>query len=286
MFSCQEWDKFLITDQELAESYEKVGDLNRSWMKKFIAYLFCFYGHDSRVEYTSIGRQRAGFIHEKVSFPVSKVAIFADNHLRIWNRLLAAAIPAVAAGTNEISVFMIKNQDESCPELLTSLELAGIENIFLNDRPDAVSAAELISNSPDTSLIDLSSRSLVDERLFKHPPGTEKYLRLSFTSTPRGLIWAENLTDWDYEILKWAHPDIEFIVGGVQASKAPEDFIKTDLEIHQLLQQPYDLFLGNGDIFRSSMIARGFSQGMEPFWLWPEIDRSFFMENRVYWKEI
>lgn len=286
MFSCQDWNKFLVADQEMALSYEMVGDLKRSWMKKYIACLFSFYGHDSRIEHAFIARQRAGFVHEKVSVPVSRAVIFAESDPETWNRLLAAVIPAIAAGTGEICVFLIKNQEESSPELLTSLELAGIENIFLNDRAQAGTAAGMISNSADTAIIDLCSRSPVEDIFSKSPANIQKYIRLSFADKPRALIWTERSMAWNYEIMRWAHPDMEFTVGGPFAHEAPEGFAKIGADVHEALEQPYDLFLGDVDIFRTSRIARGFSRGMEPFWLWPEIGKSFFTVNRVYWKEI
>ncbi len=286
MFPSKDWNRYLVSDQVLSYSYDFVGDVNRSWIKKFIAYLFSYYGHDSRTECVHKARERAGFVHERVSSPVPGVAVLADSHFKNWNRLLASVIPAAAAGTADILVFLIKNHEQPCPEILAALELAGVENIFLIDQQEIRSVAGVLSNARDAAIIDLCSRSPVEDIFAKHPDNNHKYIRLFFDHRPRALVWTERDTTWDYDTLKWAHPDVEFTVSGPLAGKAPSGFTAAQAELHQLPIHSYDLFLGPGDIFRSTRIARGFSRGMEPFWLWPEIDRNFFMINRVYWKEI
>lgn len=286
MIPSSNWSQYLVSDQALAKSYELVGDLKRSWMKKYIAYLFSYYGHDPRTQCVRTARERAGFIHETLSYPVPGAVIIARTYPRTWNRLLASVIPAISAGVEHIYVFLIQNHEELCPEILTSLELAGIENIFLIDCSESSCVPDMLSFVGDAALIDLCTTSPMENILFKDPGKLQKYIRLFFAHTPRGLIWAENSTAWDYDILKWAHPDMEFTVGGPVAHNAPSGFGTTDAPIKQLLSEDYDLLLGPGDIFRSSMVVRGFSPGMEPFWLWPQLDRSFFLINRVYWKEI
>lgn len=285
MIPSRDWSQYLVSDQVLAQSYALVGDFKRSWMKKYIAYLFSYYGHDPRTQCVRTARERAGFIHDTLSSPVPGVLIIAHSYPKIWNRLLASVIPAISAGVENIYIFLIKNHGEPCPEILTSLELAGVENIFLIDCPET-SVANILNSSRDAALIDLCAKSPMQDILFKSPGKAQKYIRLFFARRPRALIWTENITAWDYDILKWAHPDMEFTVGGPLAHNAPSGFATTDAAIQQLLSEQYDLFLGPEDIFRSSMVARGFSPGMEPFWLWPELDRSFFQINRVYWKEI
>lgn len=285
MFLYNEWSRFLITDQELGQSYEIVGDLKRSWIKKHLAYLFSFYGHDPSLEKTRSSRQRAGFVHREEARPVPGAVIFADSYPGIWNRLLAAFVPAIAAGVGDISVFLIRGRGNTCPEILTALELAGIENIFSIDQTQAGSVADM-TNGLDAVLMDLCTQSPVPDHFLQKPDNVRKYIRLFFDGTPRGLIWTGELEAWDYESVKWAHPDMEFTVGGPQADYVPPGFASTGSGIPEILEEHWDFFLGPEHVFRSSRIARGFSRGMEPFWIWPEIDKSFFMINRVYWKEI
>jgi hypothetical protein len=285
MIPSRDWSQYLVNDQVLAQSYTLVGDFKRSWMKKYIAYLFSYYGHEPRTQCVSSARERAGFIHDTLYSPVPEVLVIAHSYPKIWNRLLASVIPAISAGVEQIYICLIKNHEEPCPEILTSLELAGVENIFLIDGPETF-FANILDSVRDAGLIDLCAKSPMQKILFMSPGKAQHYIRLFFARRPRALIWTENHSAWDYDILKWAHPDMEFTVGGPLAHKAPSGFVKTDAAIQQLLSEKYDLFLGPEDIFRASMVARGFSPGMEPFWLWPELDKSFFRIHRTYWKEI
>ncbi len=281
----QDWNKFLVSEQELARSYELVNELKRSWMKKHIAYLFSFYGHDYMIERVRSATQRAGFTHEMISAPVSRAAVFFYGHSKAWNRLLAAVIPAAAAGVDEIYVFLTGGIEQYCPEVLTALELAGIENTFLIDQAQAGSVFRTICSEPGTALMNLCSNTLAQTDSVDFPSIILKYIPLSFQGKPRGLIWASENSCWDYDTIKWAHADVEFTVGGPLAPKAPPGFKAVMSEGERLLQGPYDLFLGIRNLFRPGVSPRGFSQGMEPFWIWPEIDQSFFKTNRVYWKE-
>lgn len=287
MLSLQEWNTCLVDDEVMAQSYQTTGDLNRSWMKKFIAYLMSFYGHETRTEYVETARRKTGFSQTRISFPVPRTVILTDARLKTWNRLLAAAIPAIAAGTGEIFVFLIlDDRDELCPEILTSLELAGIENIFVISPENTLSLAQSITEDGPLAIIDLCTQSPVEKYFYNHPHHTKKYIRLPMQNNPEILIWTDRENIWNYEIIQWAHPDARFTLGGPLSGNGPKNFSRTDADIPELLNKSFDLFLGPEKMFRSGAIPRGFSQGMEPFWLWPEIDNSFFTINRLYCQEI
>lgn len=282
----QEWNRYLVSQDEMARSYHLTGDLNRSWMKKFIAYLCSFYGIDSRLETIESVVHKASFTHIRKTQPVPLAAVFAYTNQGEWNRLLAAAIPAITAGTEETAVFLIKQgQQEPSPDILTSLELAGIENIYLVEISQAESAAEVLAETGKAALMNLCQDNKadgMDRKLSSNP----KYLKLSSQPDMRALIWADGINVWNYEIISWANPSMQCTVAGPEADKAPDNFVRTDAPLQELLEQPFDVFFGPDDIFKSCNIPRGFSQDMEPFWIWTELNTGFFKQNRVYWKEI
>ncbi|MFP4083793.1 MAG: hypothetical protein ACLFP9_03455 [Desulfonatronovibrio sp.] len=287
MLSLQEWNSCLVSDEVMAQSYQDTGDLQRSWMKKFIAYLLSFYGHETRSEYIETARRKTGFSQTRTSFPVPKTVILTDTRLKSWNRLLAAAIPAIAAGTDEILVFLNKeDKDEPCPEILTSLELAGIENIFVIPSENVRLLFQGITEDGPLAIMDLCTQSPVEKYFYNHPRYAQKYIRLILRNKPEILIWAEHKNSWDYEAIQRAHPDAGFTLAGPVPGDAPQNFIRTDADIHELFKKSFDLFLGPEKMFTSCAIPRGFSRGMEPFWLWPEIDNSFFTINRIHLQEI
>ncbi|MFO7727187.1 MAG: hypothetical protein R6X11_02555 [Desulfonatronovibrio sp.] len=287
MLSLRDWNTCLVSDEVMAQSYRDTGDLKRSWMKKFIAYLLSFYGHETRAEYIETSRRKTGFSQTRISFPVPRTVILTNTGLKAWNRLLAAAIPAIAAGTDEIFVLLVKeDKDEICAEILTALELAGIENIFFLSPEDALLLSRNISEDGPLAVIDLCTQSPVEKYFHSHPLSTRKYIHLPLRNNPRILVWAEHKSIWDYEIIQWAHPDAGFTLAGPVPGSAPQKFTVTDVPAPELFKKSFDLFLGPEKMFRSGTMPRGFSRGMEPFWLWPEIDNNFFIVNRIHCQEI
>lgn len=287
MLFLQDWNTCLVSDEVMAQSYQATGDLKRSWMKKFIAYLLNFYGFETRTEYIETARRKTGFSHTRISFPVPRTLILTNASVQAWNRLLAAAVPAIAAGTGEIFILVVKeDNNEICPEILTSLELAGIENIFFTSSEEALSFTRNISEHDPLAIMDLCSRSPVEKHFYNPALPTQKYIRLPLQNKPEILVWAEHKSTWDYEIIQWAHPDAGFTLAGSLPGNAPQNFTRTDAPAPELFKKHFDLFLGPEKMFRSGTIPRGFSRGMEPFWLWPEIDNNFFTINRLYCQEI
>ena len=284
MLSGNGWSRFLVTDQELEKAYETVGDLNRSWMKKHLAYLFSFYGHEISLEKTRTSRQRTGFVFSEAVSPAPGAVILADSCPGIWNRILAALVPAMAAGVGDISVFLFRNKEGICPEILTALELAGIEDIFLIEHPQVPAVMKMCANA-SSLILDLCFRSPVPADFSQRSCGFKTYIRLFFDGKPRGLVWTGDDHEWDYETIRWAHPDMEFTLCGTKADSAPSGFICSSPQDSEILEEKWDLFLGPEEVFRAAGITRGFSPGMEPFWIWPEIDKGLFMTSRLYWKE-
>jgi hypothetical protein len=284
MLADKEWSRLLVTDQELEEAYGKVGDLKRSWIKKHLAYLFSFYGHEVSLEKTRTYRQRTGFVYNEAIIPVPAAVMVADSCPGTWNRVLAALVPAIAAGVDNISAFLLRSKQGVCPEMFTALELAGIEDIFIIEHAQAGAVMEMSMNI-NAVILDLCSQTFVPADFSQRSAIFKTYIRLYFAGKPRGLIWAGEQEDWDYETVRWANPDMEFTVSGPKAESAPRDFRRSALQDSEILEGKWDIFLGPEHMFNSAGITRGFSRGLEPFWLWPEIDKALFMTNRVYWKE-
>lgn len=287
MVTNMDWTKLQVSDAEMEEAYEHVGGLKRSWMKKHIAYLSCMYGLDTSLEVSWSRSFRAGYISRRLSGPFPELFVFADNSHRAWNLLTAAVIPAIASGVGNIYVFLVSGRQKTCAEILTCLELSGVESIYLLEKSAAVSMIkEFVKSKEIFSVIDMCAESPYKEVRPESPCRRENYTRLVLGPEPQGLIWSEEDSTWDYEIIKWAHPDTRFTVAGPGASRASAHFDTAKKDSRELLARHYDIFLGPWDIFRSSSIAQGFAPGMEPFWLWPNLDKKCFAVNRVFWEEI
>ncbi|RQD67528.1 MAG: hypothetical protein D5R98_00785 [Desulfonatronovibrio sp. MSAO_Bac4] len=286
MIVSKDLEKRLIDDNDLEKSYSITGDLNRSWMKKQIACLFNIYNHNAGFESTSIQHMRAGIQQYQAQAPFQSLLVFVNNSFRAWNRLLALTVPAVTSGIKDIGVFFVRdNQAEPYPQILTALELAGIENIY-------VITQDQLKSLPVTS--DMFQNSIIADicpENISHFPGISlsgnfKYTRCFHKSSFEGLVWAESEYDWNLEIIQEAHPDVSFTIAGPETPIDVPGLTVSKKDFSTLTKKHWDLFLGPENLYTQTNIPLGLSPGMEALWLWPHIDNHFFKTRQTYCKEI
>lgn len=286
MIISKDLEKTLINDDDLEQSYFLTGDLNRSWMKKHISCLFNIYKYNDGFVSTNIQHIRAGIQQYRASAPFQNLLVFVNTSFKAWNRLLALIVPAITSGIKDIDVFFIREpRAEPCPEILTALELAGIENIYVltQDHLKTLSARfKLCQNSIITDLCPENISHLFSNLL----PDNTKYTRCFYKPCLRGLIWTEPEYALDLEIITRTHPDVIFTIAGPEIHKNVHHLEVSQKDFFTLANEHWDIFLGPEYLYTQTHIPLGLSPGMEALWLWPDIDSHFFKTKQTYCKEI
>ncbi|WP_457572294.1 hypothetical protein [Desulfovulcanus sp.] len=277
-------ERFALDDQILAQSYEQLGDVKRSWLKKLIAHLYNYYGRKNCQEKMVSMAYAQGFKSYVRISPWNLLVCVIDNQFKAANKVLAAIMPALMAGTKEIIVILENSEHKEMPEqILVGLELMGVENILLMDKENISNfMQEIVSNNAVDGLFCLGDKEIVSQLV-----GQKNY----FFWSPRPVKLAGLVVDtdlnWDVEILSWANPDLEFIVltdkkgndwsGNFRVFEGrEEDFWSQDFDV---------LFASEKEFLKNRRITLGFGPGQESSWIWPELDGSFFYHRQIFWSE-
>ncbi|MFN2266964.1 MAG: hypothetical protein ABR533_01710 [Desulfonatronovibrio sp.] len=286
MIISKDLEKNLVSDNDLEKSYSITGDLNRSWMKKQIACLFNIYNHNDGFESTSTQHIRAGIEQYQARNSFQNLLVFANNSFTAWNRLLSLTVPAVTSGIKDIGVFFIRDtQAEPYPEILTALELAGIENIYVITHDQLKTLRANSDLFIDSIIADLCPENISHLLSNSFSDNTE-YTRCFYKHSLKGLIWAEPEYVWNLETITKAHPDVIFTIAGPEIPDDVHCMTVSEKDLSTLTKKHWDIFLGPEYLYTQTRIPLGLSPGMEALWLWPNIDNHFFKTRQTYCKEI
>ncbi len=120
-------EEYQIGDTFLAEKYEEISPENRSRIKTAIAFHFSLHKAQNEEElyYSHTNSGLFYGIHQKAA---PFLVCVLEEGFASPAQLLATLCPAVIAGVENIFIFLAQNTADS---ILGSLELCGIENIYL-----------------------------------------------------------------------------------------------------------------------------------------------------------
>lgn len=276
-------DSYLISDDILAAAYSGTTLKCRAWMKKQTAHLCTHYGLDGHHYTRSLQHRASAFSRTSMSRPVDYAGLIIDSSPPAWNKLLALLVPAAMQGSTETGVFVLSDNPEAInPELLTAMELAGIEDIYCLDMDTLQVWLSRQGQNPECLFFSCSRDFNVPDK-GNHPFNRRRWLNLPAGNTYRAAVWADKNHDWDWDALAWANPDVYFLAAGEKAGQAPEGFEILDVEPGELKDLEVDVFFGPEEYFRESRARLGLSPGLEACWVWPGLDRHFFSSRREFW---
>ncbi len=276
-------DSYLISGEIMAAAYSGTSLQRRAWMKKQTAHVCTHYGLDGTHYTKSLQYSASGFSRTSMSRPMEYAGLIIDSSPPAWNKLLALLVPAAMQASTDAGVFVLSEDPAAIqPELLTALELAGIEDIYCLD-PDTLQDWLNSLRQDRECLFFACARdfNVPDKRHCL--PGGKSWLHLPGQKTYRAAVWAGKKDNWDWDALAWANPDVRFMVSGEQSGQAPEGFEILNTDPDDLQGMDLDVFYGPEKYFRGTKAHLGLSPGLEACWVWPGLDRHFFTSRREYW---
>ncbi len=276
-------DSYLISDEIMAAAYSGTSLQRRAWMKKQTAHVCTHYGLDGSHYTKSLQYSASGFSRTSMSRPLEYAGLIIDSSPPAWNKLLALLVPAAMQTSTDTGVFVLSEDPAAInPELLTALELAGIEDIYCLD-PDTLQDWLNSQRQDLECLFFACTRDFNVPDKGHYPLDGRRWLHLPGPKTYRAAVWAGKNDNWDWDALAWANPDVYFLVAGEKSGQAPEGFELLDAEPGDLQDIDLEVFYGPEEYFRESRARLGLSPGLEACWVWPGLDRHFFSSRREFW---
>lgn len=123
-----------VPDSICAEAYEQTPAPQRAAIKTAMALALAHYGENSGLTSQQRHDIRHGIIARQTSRPADLALIVFAAGYRACARLAAACIPAILAGVQNIAALCLGGKP--CGNVLTTLELCGIEDIFAAEKAD------------------------------------------------------------------------------------------------------------------------------------------------------
>ncbi len=278
-----ELEPYLVSDEIMAAAYAGTSLQRRAWMKKQTAHLCSHYGLDPAQHFQRLVYQDSALSGTSISRPVEFVGLVIDSNAAAWNKILALMVPAAVYAGSGTAVFIPdKDQSELPPDLLTALELAGIENIFCLSLDDLTEWKNSLDDKLECIFFSVTKENHSPEQNYLFL-GKQHWLHLSPVHFSRAAVWVGKEEHWDWEAMIWANPEVSFIAAGTNSVLAPGAVQVLDMDLSDFLKQDMDVYYGPEEYFRHTMACLGLSPGMEACWVWPGLDSRFFLSRRQFW---
>ena len=261
----------LVSDEEFGNAYEAVAPELRALLKTNIALQHSLYGTPA-VTWT---REERHWRHDYVTVHEKKPAdwccVLLSQQYNSAPRLLAALMPALLAGVEDVMVVRMSGDEESPwpVELLAALELAGQENVIsCHETMAATLFGALPSDATGRVLMLGDMPQTVGMCLADMPSCVSLWAEPYLAGI--GLIPQEE-AEWNVDVLKWAHPDWNMV-----------DLSEVD-DISTLGGTGFAAIACNGDKMDTvpDTVPFVLGSGQEACWVWPDLLPEFFMHRRL-----
>ena len=277
-----EWiNEFAVGDELFAHAYEMVPGPRRALLKTCIARLFEWYG-PSRV--TAVRRAeewRGGFASVQETLPADYAVILFGPGLMSSIRLLAAVVPALSCGVDNVLAVRL-GSGEWPDSLLAGLELAGIEPVV---EMDAERVKELLEELDGDGFRGIVLGVELEQGVFRSTRFPTRRIQFSCLKCDRRVsVWLDPEDPFDLEGLAFAHPDFDFVVHGSGAplpagfSRGENDFQSFLNAIREVACVPASRV---GEALDRARLVLG--PGQEGCWLWPQLRPEHFHFHSTAW---
>ncbi|NDV23439.1 histidinol dehydrogenase [Desulfovibrio sp. JC022] len=260
MFEFPLWlQDYQIEDEVFGEAYEATLPPQRAWLKKTIAQVYGINSPDAPSRTWNVNTWRGGFETEVSSVPLEWTVLLLDAESVSPVRILAALVPALAAGVkNVLAVFC--GEGDLSQSVLAGFELAGLEDVVKlpQDKVEEL-LAPLMAGGEEGAVLDL--RGTPDFVL--HGPCLRYWRAPEISSI--SVCKEEDSPDMD--VLAFVHPDVEF----VEVDEDSFDDVEADAAV-----VPAEIV---GDALMNFNVV--LAHGQEGCWLWNGFNSSFFKRESV-----
>ncbi|MGE4422669.1 MAG: hypothetical protein AB7D39_10260 [Pseudodesulfovibrio sp.] len=268
----------LVDDALFAAAYEESTDGERALMKTCIARLYDWYGPRKDTAREVAERWRGGFASVRRSAPVDFALVLFDGTFASPARLLAALVPAMACGVQNVLAVRMDGGEDWAHPLLTAMELAGQE-LVADLTGEGVSS--LLRNLSDAgasvAVIDFAGRPGLCEgrsRVAVHSPAFDR----------SAVLFLDDGETFDLDALAFIHPDTAFTAFGADVP-LPDGFVRGDGGFSAFLDAVRDVAFvpadrANDTLGRARLVL---APGQEGCWVWPELHPEFFLFHCTAW---
>lgn len=284
-FAFSEWVNELIPDDDLfARAYQGISDHDRALLKTCIARLFDWYGPQKILAGDVSLRWKGGFESRQTARPVEFFVVLFDDNLMSPARLLAALVPAMASGVENILAVRVGDGAPWRKAVLTGLELAGQE--FVADMTES-QARRLLSELRDTgiagSVAVLGPKAAAIQSTALKAASRIAFWRPRFSRA--AAIWMEDGATFDLEALAFVHPDIIFSVFGEETVLPADNFSYEGNGFGDFLESIMDVAYAPAnraeECLGLSKVVLG--PGQEGCWVWPDLHPEHFQFHCTAW---
>ncbi|TIH19878.1 hypothetical protein D0S45_00640 [Marinifilum sp. JC120] len=260
MFEFPLWlQDYQIADDIFGEAYEATLPPQRAWLKKTIAQVYGINSPEAPGKTWKVNTWRGGFETEVSTAPLEWTVLLLDEKSVSAVRILAALVPALAAGVKKILAVSCGEGDIS-RSVLAGFELAGQEDVVrLPQEKVEELLASLFSGGVEGAVLDL--RGTPD---FIPHGSCVRYWRAPEISSIS--VYKEDDSP-DMDVLAFVHPDVEL----VEEDEDSFDDAETDAAV-----VPAEIV---GDALLNFSIV--LAHGQEGCWLWNGFNSSFFKRESV-----
>lgn len=273
-------DSFYPEDSVFAQAYDSVPDSRRALLKTAIARLWEWYGPQNISSAATIRSWESGFTAQDVREPVDHALIVCDAVMQSPVRLLAAVIPAVAAGVKQVGVVLLGEPDLWGSSVYTALELAGVESVFCLGRSECGRLLSDISKSGVTGVhVFLGGDDLVS--------GVAGHIRTFSLPVEVSAVMFDEEGLLDFDAMSFANPGMEYSVYGRTAlGQFANCSCKNGTFMDMLTEEAHVAYVPDN---RVAPVAKAFDlvlgEGYEYCWVWPELGAGSFQVRRVAWSK-
>lgn len=280
MISLPAWaTRSLVSDQLFAQAYETLSPRERGFIKKHIAHLYSWIGPSLVRSTDTIQELRVGFMVQERTVPLPWVLVVIGEDMVSQAELVAATIPPLMAGVENIMVVRLGIGSPWAAPLLVGMELAGVECAFSVVHGEKIvslarsfmkksgpGAVLLLGDKPDSNVLE----ELIRDGVVCH----------GLPSPHVFGVWAERNAQWDLSALRFAHPKGFFRYFGRRVS-LPPGFSLVKGGWTDFCQSTFHAAYVPRDRTRETMehFPLFFSPGEEGMWVWPQLSISLFQRR-------
>ncbi|MFW6054336.1 MAG: hypothetical protein ACOC9D_00415 [Thermodesulfobacteriota bacterium] len=280
--------RYLIPDSQFEAAFAAVSLQQKSRLKKLIASLHSWYGQTrilasvAQIDYRQ-GLQ-AGFSQRPRDWSLIRL----DRDAASPALVLAAVLPLVLAGVREVIVCKDRADRPFPFALLAALELSGLETVIECPRPAAEDLlAELSAASSSGAVVSLfeSGQERAGQELRIRSSG--KISEYTLTGPATGGLWIDDPEQWDFESLRFAHPNLKITAWSERIQNLPVPWPQKQGTIFDLRQAEYDVLFLPEERFETAAAWAPVSlgPGQEGSYVWPDFSLEICYSNRVTWKD-
>ncbi len=272
-----------VDDQDFSLAYAAVTDSRRALLKTCIARHLSWTEGEALQRVVSRLAYRQGFTVFRRSSPAQGLILALAPGVRSPARLLAAFLPAVAAGVGELAVVLPVDQPEREEPLLTALELAGCECVlragtaererFFCETAAARGDVRMVFMGQPLEGMTVDMQQLVSGGRVVLLPGVS--LRVG--------LWWDDDDPLDIEAVSWAHPDLAIECWNAPGEGLPQSWIRREGTWDSCLDCGYDaLFVPAAKVEEATSGAHlVLGPGHEGCWAWPGLGSDHFLIHRI-----